>query len=135
MSDTYDYHAEWKKEQEEKELAKAWRAGLKVGDEVTRFAHSYYGVGCEIVTITQATATRVRIGRFEYRRDDGRGYGSTPGSIGPVTRQIREKIESHQLLKAIQAVVDDRATRPTLEQLRAMKKAYEEAAPCPDSAK
>lgn len=106
---------------------KEWLESLKPTDEVLVSRYGRFGMSREYITrIARFTPTMIiTTDDYKFRKKDGHIVGSEmSGGIHPVTQEkcdyIRAQSEKRELDMWFSGL------RPTVEQLKAMKKAYDE---------
>ncbi|QMV33221.1 hypothetical protein 23F_00060 [Ralstonia phage Gerry] len=138
---------DWQEEQRQREKEKAehllWLRSLKPGDRVAYQFYRVFTTGSRytIFKVERTTETQVIVldGTREFRfcRKTGRmkGGGSHFSYLSPVTQEIRDDLELHELRSWISKLVDDRdgLKKLNLYVLRALRDAYGKAMLRPES--
>lgn len=109
------------------EQKKKWLEGLKAGDVVGRTG-SMSGAPVA-VTVDRVTATQIIIGHSRYRKEDGYAIGHYSRFSRPSIVEITPSVRRDMELRDLQSwATHANWQASSLEQLRAMKKAHDEAA-------
>jgi hypothetical protein len=113
---------------EEREERAEWLKSLRPGQEVAHRTrhHGYVLFTVDRLTRTQFVLTDANGNEHRVNRETGYFVGAVNGSIEPITQKVKDSRDETRLRSWLSAISwHDSKDKPTLAQLRAMKKAFD----------
>jgi hypothetical protein len=113
---------------DEREKRAEWLKSLRPGQQV---AHKTRHHGYVLFTVDRLTRTQIvlkdeRQDERRANRETGYFIGAASGCIDPITQQVKDSRDETRLRAWLSAISwHDSKEKPTLAQLRAMKKAFD----------